>query len=290
MRSQTLLTLAGAAGLLVGVVPARAAPVSVPPGYALVWSDEFNRDGPPDPARWTFEHGFVRNGEMQWYQPDNARVKNGRLIIEARHEARPNPLFGSAAAKPPFRQRAAIQYTSASVTTKGLANWTYGRFEIRARITAEQGLWPALWFVGQDGRWPAGGEIDLMEYYQQRILANFAWPSGVPGKPVWKSARVPVADLAGNPNWDSTFHLWTMDWDAHGISLQLDGAVINRIDLATIDASLPKGAANPFRRPQYLIINLALGGQRGGPLKDTRFPSRFEVDYVRVYQRKEANR
>ncbi|QGN56317.1 family 16 glycosylhydrolase [Novosphingobium sp. Gsoil 351] len=227
---------------------------------------------------------------MQWYQPDNARVADGRLIIEGRRERKPNPQFGSPTLKPPFRERKSINFTSASLSTKGLQSWTYGRFEIRAKLVAEQGLWPALWFVGTDGRWPACGEIDLMEFYQGHILANFAWASRVPGHPVWNSVRIPVAELAGNPGWDEKFHIWTMDWDERRISLGLDGREINRLDLAKVRNREAPGGINPFHKPQYLIMNLALGSAKGGPLRDTQLPSRFEVDYVRVYQRKGAIR
>ncbi|MFC4296333.1 family 16 glycosylhydrolase [Novosphingobium tardum] len=285
LRYPGSLMLLAMVGCNAASVSAEPGPVTVPPGYELVWSDEFDRDGALDPAKWTFEQGYVRNGEMQWYQSENAQVSGGRLIIEGRREHKPNPLFGSPALKPQFRARRTINFTSASVSTKGRQSWTYGHFEIRAKIRAEQGLWPALWFVGTEGRWPAGGEIDLMEYYQGRILANFGWASKVPGKPTWNSVKVPVSELGDNPGWDESFHVWTMDWDAKQISLHVDGRLINQLDLSKVDSANPTGIANPFRRPQYLIMNLALGGENGGPLQDTRLPTRFEIDYVRVYQR-----
>lgn len=256
-----------------------------PPGYALVWADEFDDDGAPDPARWGFEQGFVRNGEMQWYQPQNAVVSKGRLVIEGRREHRPNPQFGDAAAKPEFRGRKFINFTSASLTTRGLHSWQYGRFEIRAKISAAQGLWPALWFVGTGGKWPASGEIDLMEYYDNSILANFAWGSANPGKAVWKGAKIPLAEISEDPEWDEKFHLWVMDWESSRITLSLDGGVLNQINLDKVRNAGGSQIANPFRQPHYMIINLALGGNRGGPLKDAKLPSRFEIDYVRVYQR-----
>lgn len=254
-------------------------------GYRLVWADEFEREGRPDPARWSFENGFVRNGEIQWYQPDNAFVEEGLMVIEARRERRANPRFGDPAEKPEFRQRKFVNFTSASLTTRGLHSWQYGRFEIRARITAEQGLWPALWFVGAKGKWPASGEIDLMEYYDHSILGNFAWASANPGKPVWKGAKIPLARITNDPDWDKQFHLWVMDWDESQIGLYLDGRLINRINLDKVRNADGSGIANPFRQPHYMIINLALGGQNGGSLKDTRMPARFEVDYVRIYQK-----
>jgi len=132
-----------ASGLTAGQVPPR-------PDYSLVWADEFDKDGAPDPANWTYERGFVRNQELQWYQPDNARVEHGMLVIEARRERVINPAFD--AASPDWkRNRPAAEYTSASVTTRGLHTFTYGRFEMRARIDTRSGMWPAFWTVGAAG-------------------------------------------------------------------------------------------------------------------------------------------
>ena len=139
--------------------------------------------------------------------------------------------------------------------------------------------------MGENGRWPSGGEIDLMEYYQDQILGNFAWASAKAGKPVWNSRKIKLSDLATDPEWSSRFHLWSMEWDAQQITLSLDGEPINRLDLNSVRNGGAAGIDNPFRKPQYLIMNLALGGTNGGPLGDTRLPARFEIDYVRVYQR-----
>jgi beta-glucanase (GH16 family) len=140
----------------------------------LVWSDEFDRDGRPDPAKWTYETGFVRNKELQWYQPDNAWCEKGLLIIEGRRERKKNPNFkpGSVDWK---TNREYAEYTSASLTTKGIMSWRYGRFEMRGRIDTRAGLWPAFWSLGVDGPWPANGEIDIMEYYRGTLLANLIW-------------------------------------------------------------------------------------------------------------------
>jgi len=258
-------------------------------GYALVWSDEFDTDGRPDPSRWTYETGFVRNAELQWYQPDNAFVADGKLVIEARREQRPNPEFGRADVDDEFRWRRTIDYTSASVTTRGLHAWRFGRFEIRARIATEEGLWPALWLLGVEERWPAKGEIDLMEYYDASILANFAWASNAPGKAQWKSSKTPLERLTDDPAWARQFHVWAMEWSKDRINLYLDGQLLNSIDPSA--TRNPKGYAvtHPFLQPHYLIINLALGGQAGGSVAKTTFPSRVEVDYVRVFQRVEES-
>lgn len=95
------------------------------PGWKLVWADEFDQAGRPDPRKWTYETGFVRNQEFQWYQPENARCENGLLIIEARRERKPNPNYQSGS-RDWKASREFAEYTSASLTTKGLHSWRYG--------------------------------------------------------------------------------------------------------------------------------------------------------------------
>src|SRR5579883_963892 len=121
--------------------------------WKLVWNDEFDQAGRPDPAKWTYETGFVRNQELQWYQPENAWCENGMLIIEGRRERKKNPAFqeGSSNWK---TNREFAEYTSASLTTRGIASWRYGRLEMRGRIDTRPGLWPAFWTLGTAGRWP----------------------------------------------------------------------------------------------------------------------------------------
>lgn len=255
-----------------------------PAGYALVWADEFEGEGAPDPANWTFEEGFQRNSELQWYQSENAYVENGMLVIEGRRERRENPTFVPGS-NGEFARRRFINYTSSSVTTKGLHAWQYGRFEVRARFPAEKGLWPAIWFLGEEGSWPGRGEIDLLEYYDHSILANFAWAENGPREARWQARKIALPMLSDDPNWDQEFHVWTMDWDEDSISLYLDGRLMNRIALDTVHNHAGAAVANPFRQPHYLLLNLALGGQHGGSVRDTQFPARYEIDYVRVYQR-----
>ncbi len=255
--------------------------VSSPAGYELVWADEFAQDGWPDPRNWTYERGFVRNQEDQWYQADNARVKGGFLVIEARRESVPNPTFeqGSTDWR---RSREHSEFTSASLTTRGLHSWKYGRFEVRAKIDIRSGMWPAFWTVGDGGRWPGSGEIDIMEYYRGNLLANVAWADAA-GKAVWDDSRKPVAELGGD-GWSSRFHVWRMDWDENEIRLYVDSVLLNATDLR--EAANGGGAAgrNPLQQPHHIILNLAVGGANGGDPSATKFPGRFEVDYVRVYR------
>ncbi|MCF7974755.1 MAG: glycoside hydrolase family 16 protein [Phycisphaerae bacterium] len=256
--------------------------VSEYPGYTLAWHDEFSRDGRPDPNHWTYEQGFVRNNELQWYQPDNARCENGMLIIEARREQKPNPNY-QAGSQNWKQSRAHAEYTSSSLRTRGLHEWTYGRFEMRARIKTQSGLWPAFWTLGSARSWPGCGEIDIMEYYRGDILANACWASARRWSGVWDSSHTPVASF-NDPEWDSKFHIWRMDWDDQAIRLYLDDALLNTIELDKTINQTPD-QANPFKEPHYLIVNLALGGTNGGDPNDTPFPSLYEIDYVRVYQR-----
>jgi beta-glucanase (GH16 family) len=250
--------------------------------WTLIWADEFDTDGAPNPKNWNYERGFVRNQELQWYQLDNAYCKGGLLIIEARKEQKPNPTYQSNS-KDWKAARPTIEYTSASLRTRGLHAWQYGRFEMRGRIDTRPGLWPAFWSLGVEGEWPGNGEIDIMEYYRGMLLANFAWSSGVRYKAVWDDLKKPITEFA-DPHWSQKFHTWRMDWDEKGIQIYVDDQLLNEVALAdTYNQDANK--LNPFRQPHYLLLNLAIGGMNGGDLKDTEFPSRFEVDYVRVYRK-----
>jgi beta-glucanase (GH16 family) len=267
---------------MLGQSEAAAQRVSPPPGYELVWSDEFDRDGWPDPRNWTYERGFVRNNEHQWYQADNAVVQNGQLVIEARRESKSNPTFqqGSTDWR---RSRERVEYTSSSLSTRGLHSFRYGRFEMRARIDVRPGMWPAFWTLGDVGRWPANGEIDIMEYYRDSLLANVAWGSAVADKAVWDDSRTALSAL-GDASWSNKFHVWRMDWDENEIRLYVDDVLLNTTDLHTTNNADGSGK-NPLQQPHYIIVNLAIGGNNGGDPSATKFPARFEIDYVRVYQR-----
>ena len=248
--------------------------------WELVWADEFDQDGRLDPSKWTYEEGFVRNNELQWYQPDNAFCEDGVLVIESRRERKKNPHYQKDS-KDWRKQRPYADYTSACVLTKDRYSWQYGRFEVRARIIAEQGLWPAIWFLGTNGRWPASGEIDLMEYYRGNILANACW-SGKNGKSTWDSSHHKVSRLG--QNWDADFHVWRMDWDEKTIKLYVDDRLLNTIDLTKTLNQSNQGPTNPFHQPHYILLNQAIGGTAGGDPSKTKFPSRYEIDYVRIYQ------
>ena len=250
-------------------------------GYTLVWADEFNKNGPPDSINWNYERGFVRNQELQWYQPENAKCENGVLVIDAKKEEKPNPDF-QAGSNRWQRNRQMINYTSACIITRGKKAWQYGRFEMKARIDISKGLWPAWWTLGVEKGWPANGEIDIMEYYRGKLLANIAC-LGKDKRVEWHSNTFSTDSLGGT-SWAGKFHVWRMDWTEVYIALYVDDQLLNKVDLEQLINKDGTGF-NPFKQPHYMLLNLAIGGQNGGDPTQTIFPKRFEVDYVRVYQK-----
>jgi len=252
------------------------APLAVPQNYRLVWSDEFSRAGRPDARRWAYDTQYNRRGwhnqELQYYSArrrGNARVEAGRLIVEARAER----LEG-------LSDYGGQGYSSARLVTRGMARWTYGFFEVRAKLPCVRGTWPAIWMLadGSGARWPDGGEIDLMEQvghepgriHQTVHTAAFNHVSGTQ-----RSAQTHVPDACG------AFHLYQLDWTRERIVMGIDG----RATFTFGHSDDPR--AWPFDGPQYLILDVAVGGTWGGAqgVDDAALPARMEVDYVRVWQR-----
>lgn len=252
--------------------------IPAPPGYKLVWHDEFDRPGAPNAADYNFEHGFQRNEEAQWYQDANTTVKDGLLVIEARKETVTNPNYTGSGDWKTTRKTA--EYTSSSLTTSGKQSFQYGHFEMRARIPTEAGMWPAWWTLGVKGQWPSNGEIDIMEYYENNVLANVACGTATAYQAKWDSTVTPLTALG--ENWATQFHIWTMDWDEQNIVLSVDGKVLNTSALSSM---LNSDGTSPFKQKAYLLVNLAIGGQNGGNPSGTTFPKRYEVDYLRVFQK-----
>lgn len=253
--------------------------------YQKVWADEFDKDGKPDSANWRFEHGFVRNEEDQWYQEENAFCKNGVLIIEARRDSVPNPRYEEGS-KDWRRNRKYIRYTAASLNTSGKHAWTYGRWEMKARLDTNWGCWPAWWALGTEGgAWPNNGEIDMMEFYRGKILANYAVGTQKQWNAKWYSTGTPIAELNNNENWDKKYHDWRMDLDSTGISIYLDEKLLNYQPQSVLYNRNGNNDYFPFRHPQYMLLDFALGGQNGGDPSHTVFPRKYEIDYVRVLQK-----
>lgn len=252
--------------------------------YKLVWQEEFEKSGEVDPAFWSFEKGFVRNNELQWYQEPNAAVVDGMLVITGKREQVKNTKFDPEN-KDWRRNREFAEYTSSSINTRNKYEFQYGIMEVRAKIDTSLGMWPAIWTLGINKPWPSNGEIDVMEYYRVKgeatILANAAWADEGQYNAKWDEMKILFSKfLEKDPEWPSKFHLWRMEWTEKTIKIFLDDELLNEVDLArTVN---PDGS-NPFQEPHYILLNLAIGGNGGDP-SATLFPKEYVVDYVRVYQ------
>lgn len=252
--------------------------------WQLVWHDNFTKPGKPNPKKWSFERGFVRNKELQYYQPANAFVRNGILTIEARRQKVKNRQYRPDATDWRFARKYG-RYTSASLDTRGKESWLYGRFEIRAKPPAGPGMWPAIWLLGTDITkvgWPHCGEIDIMEFLgrQPRIIhGTVHWGAGIMHKQATRQLTLPVSASDG-------FHTYRIDWSPRHIKFYVDRTMYFSYNVAAAG----KGPNNPFHKPMYLILNLALGGNWAGPVDNKVLPARYEIRYVRVYQRKAIQR
>jgi beta-glucanase (GH16 family) len=254
--------------------------------WKLIWSDEFDKPGLPDPAKWNYETGFIRNNELQFYtreRRENARVEDGLLIIEARKERFPNPDFRPEVTDTNrWRQaRQFADYTSASLTTRGKASWTSGRIEVRAKLPSARGTWPAIWTLGLTGPWPACGEIDIMEFvgFDPGVIhANIHTRKYNHVQKTAKGGQISIPDAS------ESFHVYALEWSTN----RLDFFVDNR-NYFTFQNEGSGPDAWPYDKPQYLILNLAIGGAWGGRqgIAEAEFPQRFCIDYVRVYQRQD---
>lgn len=243
-------------------------------GRRLVWADEFDREGLPDKRRWSYEEGFVRNRELQFFTRDrmkNARVEGGCLVIEARKENFRKP------GEPPAK------YTSASLTTQGKGDWKQGRFEVRAKLPAGRGMWPAIWLLGSNvnkAGWPLCGEIDIMEN------VGFA-PDIIHGTVHTQAYNHTKKTHKGNstrvPGASDSFHVYAIEWSGDRIDFFVD----ERRYFTFLNEGTGREAW-PFDKKQFLILSVSVGGFWGGQkgVDDTIFPQRMVVDYVRVYQKR----
>ena len=237
--------------------------------WSLVWHDEFNEpDGSaPNPANWGYDTGYWVNHEMEYYtdSPNNVRIKDGNLVIQARQEV----LNGTNG------------YTSARLKTEDKQSWTYGRFEARIKIPRGQGMWPAFWMLGaniETVNWPACGEIDIMENIgrEPNIVHGTIHGPGYSGETGvgWYDTLPDASALADK------FHVYAIEWEANSISWFVDG-----LKYRTITRSDLQGKQWVFDLPQFLLLNVAVGGGwTGQPTTETIFPQSMLVDYVRVYK------
>jgi beta-glucanase (GH16 family) len=263
--------------------PAPAVSSNVPAGMLLKWADEFSSDGLPDSTKWTYDTfrnqlGWYNN-ELQYYanaRPQNSSIANGVLAIKAIKERLTTVAdYGNQ------------DYTSARLITLGKYSFTYGFVEVRAKLPCAQGTWPAIWMLGEatdntgltSSAWPGPGEIDIMEQLgisvpsdKQVVLGTLHTTARHGGNGI--SARTTVSDAC------TAFHNFQLTWTADRIQIGVDGTVYNTFDK-------PLNADNsvwPFNKPQYLILNLAIGGVLGGTVVGNLVPDSMQIDYVRVYQ------
>jgi beta-glucanase (GH16 family) len=238
------------------------------PGWIMVWHDEF--DGPePDLENWTFDIGGGGWGNQEWQaytnRPENVRVEDGMLVIEAREE--PELIRGR-------------NYSSARIKTQGLHAWQYGRVEARLKLPYGQGIWPAFWMLGEDINrkgWPAAGEIDILEFIGRepnRIYATVHAPGYSGGNGIGSHLIVSAESLRND------FHVYAIEWELDEICWYFDDRQYFRLT--------PEDVPAPwiFDHPFFIILNVAVGGRWPGyPDNTTVFPQFLYVDYVRVYQK-----
>lgn len=240
------------------------------PGWKLVWNDEFNGTA-IDSNKWEYEVNGSGGGnnELQYYTDrfQNSFVDSGSLVIVARLES----YLGK-------------QYTSARMRTKYKGDWTYGHFEVRAKLPYGRGTWPAIWMLPTDweyGGWPASGEIDIMEHvgYDQDVIhgsthcQKYYFRIGTQ-----KSGTIKIVNAS------SEFHVYAIEWFPDRIDFFVDGV---KYFTSWNDGSGWQGW--PFDKRFHFILNIAVGGDWGGAqgIDTSIFPQKMYIDYVRVYQKEE---
>jgi beta-glucanase (GH16 family) len=248
---------------------------SVPAGYRLVWADEFSTPGLPDSSKWAYDTfrnpvGWFNN-ELQYYADarlENSSIADGVLALTAIRERLTSAAdYGNQ------------NFSSARLITQGKFSFTYGFVEVRAKLPCSLGTWPAIWTLGMPAdNWPVNGEIDIMEQRgvsaadKATVLGTLHMPAHFAGGGLTASRSVPDACTA--------FHRYQLKWTARQIEIGIDGVVYNTY-------AKPAGATAstwPFDVPQFILLNLAIGGDLGGPVPAGFTSDRLQVDYVRVYQ------
>lgn len=238
---------------------------------SLVWSDEFNGTA-LDGSAWTFETGDGcpnlcgwGNNELEYYtdRAENLFFRDGAMVIEARRES-----MGTR------------NYTSAKIVSRGKKVIRYGRLEIRAKLPAGKGIWPAFWLLPQQnvfGGWPRSGEIDMMEYLGHETNKVYGTVHYGPGP---GSTQISRNYVLPSGTFSSDFHVFALEWEADEIRWYVDGNLFSTVNKSAF------GTLNyPFNEDFFIIINLAVGGNwPGNPDATTVFPQQLVVDYVRLYQ------
>jgi len=266
-------TLAFLALLLTGsLVPVSDQPTPAGPEkkYKLVWADEFDYTGLPDPQKWSYDvggHGWG-NQELEYYtrqRQQNARVENGLLVIEAHKE-----------------KYEGNEYTSARLVTKGKGDWQYGRIEVKAKLPQGRGTWPAIWMLASTTplKWPDDGELDIMEHvgFDPGVVH-----ANVHTKAYNHSIKTNKGNKIAVPDATEAFHVYSMEWTADQITFFVD----EKPYFTFTNDKQNNPATWPYNQKFHLLLNIAVGGGWGGQkgIDDSIFPQRMEVDYVRVYQK-----
>lgn len=244
----------------------------------LVFSDEFEYEGAPNTEKWHHQiippdNGSWHNNELQHYtaRAENSFVSDGTLKIKALKE---DYIYNGSMKS----------YTSARLNAKHA--FTYGRIEVRAKLPSEAGTWPAIWTLGANSNetgnyfgdqygsvgWPLCGEIDIMEqtgWDKNIIISHFHWGDLNTEEYLNEGSEVPIADAS------TEFHVYSLEWDSGSIKAYVDDTLIHE---------LPNSPNKPYNEEQYLILNIAMGGNLGGEVPDTFSEDTLEIDYVRIYQ------
>ena len=232
-------------------------PTPVADYTVLKFSDEFNTDGAPDPTKWGYDLGAGGwgNAESQSYTSaaDNVIVAGGNLKITAK--------------------KVGSSYTSARLKSENKFEFTYGKVEVRAKLTTGAGTWPAIWMLGENyatNTWPACGEIDIMEYKGSQpttVYGTLHYPGNSGGN--GNSASTTVANAA------SEFHVYKTIWSPASVKIYVDDVLYHTV---------ANTSSLPFNKDFFLILNVAMGGTFGGAIDPAFSQSSMEIDYVRVYQ------
>ena len=228
--------------------------------YSLVWSEEF--DSPSlNSETWNIETGYGKNYEAQLYSTssENLKIENGQLVITANiHDEN--------------------EYTSARINTLNKQHFKYGKIEVRAKLPKGRGTWPAIWMLGINHLtkgYPYCGEIDIMEHVGKS-------PDELHGAvhyPEKNEELISNSDQLNIENLENEYHVYSIEWNRKEITYYIDGKEYFKFDISEANQCFKK---NVFRKPFYLIINLALGGKWAGEIDDTIFPARFYVDYIKI--------
>jgi beta-glucanase (GH16 family) len=230
--------------------------------YKLVWADEFDTKGAPDSTKWSYDIGTGDwgwgNNEKEYYtnRSENVSIAKGKLKITALKEN----YNGSA-------------YTSTRMLTRDKFHFTYGKVEVRAKLPAGVGTWPAIWMLGSNIKtagWPNCGEIDIMEHkgcIPNKIYTTLHYPKHFGDKADGDSIMI--------KNAHTQFHRYSTEWTAASIKFYVDDVIVK---------SYVNDSGSPFHKDFHIILNVAMGGNFAGPIDASITKASMEVDYVRVYQ------